>query len=295
MSENPDDKLKKRKKKKLSRQSDAEKRKLVKQLDKRKKTANRPDPKTAKPKEPKPKEPEKGDDKKAQVPKKPVNKKLKAVSSERMKAVAPKNKRPVSEKQKSISKAMRDDKTSRLSTHLQQKAKSRESLEKQRLSLESELKALNNLSNVKETIDGQYTAKFSGFQSAIAAGPMGATSTGLRKLDPSIWINMQRAELGAKVQNKIEPKVLQQMAKIGKIARDLKLSNLKEIKSAKLQSTVNVAKEANAEMKKIVNSKLRSKIKEIKEKERMRDPNRDPNKFEELNMPFRGVGGIGGT
>jgi hypothetical protein len=268
--------------------------KPVKQVEKQHKPVSREESKAVAPRE-QPKDPAKPKADKALVAKKQINKKLKEASSARKKVIAPKSKRPVSEKQKSISKVMRDDKKSRLSTHFQQKAKSRESLEKQRLSLESEVKALTNLSNVKDTVDGQYTAKFSGFQSAIAAGPMGATSTGLRKLDPSIWINMQRAELGAKVQNRIEPKVLQQMAKIGKIARDLKLSNLKEIKGSKMASTVNVAKEANAEMKKIVNSKLRSKIKEIKEKERMRDPNRDPNKFEELNMPFRGVGGIGGN
>ncbi|MBU6454357.1 MAG: hypothetical protein KGS72_21495 [Cyanobacteria bacterium REEB67] len=283
MTEDP--KKLKAKEKKRSRQSEAERKKVFKQAEKRQKKSAKEDAKTT---EPRPKQNAQGNEK-------PANKKLKEVSTERKKALTPKARRPTSEKQKAISKAVQEDKKSRLSTHLQEKAKSRQTLEKQRLSLEAEVKALNNLSNVKDTVDGQYTAKFSGFQSAIAAGPMGATSTGLRKLDPSIWINMQRAELGAKIQNKIEPKVLQQMAKIGKIARDLKLSNLKELKSARMESTVKVAKEANAEMKKIVNSKLRSKIKEIKEKERMRDPNRDPNKFEELNMPFRGVGGIGGT
>jgi hypothetical protein len=295
MSENSDDKQKKARAKKQGLKAQASKRKLEKQVQKQFKQVYRDDPPAAAKEKPDRKDQERAKDPKALVAKKPINRKLEEASSARKKAAAPKPTRPASEQKRAFAKAVRDDKQSRLSTHLQQKAKSRETLDKQRLSLEAEVKALNNLSNVKDTVDGQYTAKFSGFQSAIAAGPMGATSTGLRKLDPSIWINMQRAELGARIKNKIEPKVLQQMAKIGKIARDLKLSNIKEMKSARMESTVKVAKEANAEMKKIVNSKLRMKIKEIKEKERMRDPNRDPGKFEELNMPFRGVGGIGGT
>jgi hypothetical protein len=43
-----------------------------------------------------------------------------------------------------------------------------------------------------------------------------------------------------------------------------------------------------------VNSKLRQKLKDMKEREIMRDPNRNPGKFEEVNLPARGVGGMGG-
>ncbi len=225
--------------------------------------------------------------------KKRDSQKLKEASESRRKGAKDKPKL-ATEKEKSLSKAVKDDKKARLSEHLKQKAASRASLDKQKASLEGEVKALNKLSDVRETIDGQYTARFSGFESAIAAGPMGAASTGLRKLDPSVWINMTRAEAGAKVQNKIDPMVAQKLAKITKVAKSLKLTGLKEFRSAQT-SKVQAVREALVTDQKIQHSKLRSKIKEMKTKEKMRDPNREPTKVDELNMPFRGVGGTGGN
>lgn len=287
------DKLKKRQDKERRREAEAVKKRLIKTLTKERKPKdkeskdpleNKKDPEALK--KPKTQDPTKKDDKQS--------KKLKEASDARRSALKQKSKRPVGEKERSANKVTQDEKKARLTAHLKEKAASRASMDKQKASLEAEVKALNRLSEVKETIDGQYTARFSGFESAIAAGPMGATSTGLRKLDPSVWINMKRADVGAKIQNKIDPHVQKQLAKITKVARDLKSSNLKEFKWAQ-SVKVKAMKETLVADQKIEHSKLRSKIKEMKVREKMRDPNREPSKFDELNMPFRGVGGTGGV
>lgn len=231
---------------------------------------------------------------KPQDARKKEDKKLKEASQSRRDALKDKPKRKVSEKEKAQNKGFQDEKKARLAEHLKQKAASRASLDKQKANLQAEVRALNKLSDVRETIDGQYTAKFSGFESAIAAGPMGAASTGLRKLDPSVLVNMKRADAGAKVQNRLEPQAMKALAKIKKVARDLKLTNFRELKCELVQK-VQATKEAVASEQKVEHSKLRSKIKEMKTKEIMRDPNRNPSKFEELNMPHRGVGGTGGV
>lgn len=305
-SESDSEKLKKRQDKERRRESEAVRKRLVKAIVKQQKDKLKPKPKPelkkqdtkeVAAKELSPQDANREKKTKPQEPKKPDALKLKEASESRRKSVKnvkEKPKRPVSEKEKSLSKAVTDDKKARLSEHLKQKAASRASLDKQKASLEGEVKALNKLANVRETIDGQYTAKFSGFESAIAAGPMGAASTGLRKLNPSILIDMKRAEAGAKVQNKIEPMVAQKLAKIMKVAKNLKLSGLKEFRSAQT-SKVQAMKEALVTDQKIQHSKLRSKIKEMKTKEKMRDPNREPTKVDELNMPYRGVGGTGGN
>lgn|GEM_PF-1492180 len=305
-SESDSEKLKKRQDKERRRESEAVRKRLVKAIVKQQKDKLKPKPKPelkkqdtkeVAAKELSPQDTNREKKTKPQEPKKPDALKLKEASESRRKSVKNvkgKPKRPVSEKEKSLSKAVTDDKKARLSEHLKQKAASRASLDKQKASLEGEVKALNKLSDVRETIDGQYTAKFSGFESAIAAGPMGAASTGLRKLNPSILIDMKRAEAGAKVQNKIEPMVAQKLAKIMKVAKNLKLSGLKEFRSAQT-SKVQAMKEALVTDQKIQHSKLRSKIKEMKTKEKMRDPNREPTKVDELNMPYRGVGGTGGN
>jgi len=303
-SESDSEKLKKRQDKERRRESENVRKKLVKAIVKQQKDKLKPKPKPelkkqdlkdVAAKELKPQEANNRDKKgKRQEPKKPDALKLKEGSQSRRKGLKDKPKRPVSEKEKSLSKAVKDDKKARLSEHLKQKAASRASLDKQKASLEGEVKALNKLSNVRETIDGQYTARFSGFESAIAAGPMGAASTGLRNLSPSILINMKRAEAGAKVQNKIDPMVAQKLAKIMKVAKNFKLSGLKEFRTAKT-SKIQAVKEALVSDQKVQHSKLWSKIKELKTKEKMRDPNREPTKVDELNMPYRGVGGTGGN
>lgn len=289
------DKLKKRQDKERRREAEAAKKRLIKTLTKEHK------PKDKESKDPlqNTKDPEALKKPKNQDPTKKGNKRskqLKEASEARRSALKekPKPTRPMGEKDRAANKVSQDEKKARLAAHLKEKAASRASMDKQKASLEAEVKALNRLSEVKETIDGQYTARFSGFESAIAAGPMGATSTGLRKLDPSVWINMKRAEAGAKIQNKIDPHVQKQLAKITKVARDLKSSNLKEFKWAQ-SVKVKAMKETMISNQKIEHSKLRSKIKEMKVKEKMRDPNREPSKFDELNMPFRGVGGTGGV
>jgi hypothetical protein len=291
-SQSEAEKLKKRQDKERRREAEAVKKKLLKTVKQQQKPKPKEDSKDplAKPELQEANRPRKD---KAQDRQKKDDKKLAEASRARRDAIKKKPK-PKSPKDKAEAKVKEDEKRARLAEHLKQKATSRASLDKQKANLKAEVKALNKLSEVRETVDGQYTARFSGFESAIAAGPMGATSTGLRKLSPSIYLNIKRAEAGAKVQNKIDPKVSQQLQKIKKVARDLKLSDFKELSWAKV-SKVQAVKEVVATEQKVEHSKLRSKIKEIKLKERMRDPNRDPSKFDELNMPLRGVGGTGGV
>jgi len=217
--------------------------------------------------------------------------KLKLASAERRKGVYPKDKRDKSIEEKRDNRSMNEVKRARLSAQFDKKAQSRDTLAKQRASLEGEVKAMNKMAEVRDTIDSQYTAKFSGFESMISAGPRGATSTGLRKLDPASAIKTARAEIGARIKNKIDPKVQLAISKISKIARDLKVASIKD---SKLEVGAKVGADVKNAEEKIVNSKLRSKLKAMKEREIMRDPNRNPSKFEELNMPTRGVGGSTG-
>lgn len=289
MSDSADEKLKKRadkrKEKKRSREADAQKKKFTKQVERSQSVEKQKND---------PKQVDKPDGSKDMRPRqetKPVDKKLKEGSELRKKLLKTKSKREASEKERAISKAVRDDKKARRSNHLQEKAQGREALAKQQQGLQAEIRALNKLESVKESSGTEYTAKFSGFQSAIAAGPMGAASTGLRKLDPAMLINMARDEIGARVQKKLDPKIALKMEQLTTIARDLKTSNMKE-PAQKAMPTVHVEREPDAAIKRIVNSKLRMKIREMKD--RQKEPNRNPSKFDELNMPFRGVGGVGG-
>lgn len=289
------EKLKKRQEKDRRREAEAVKKKLLKATKQEQKPKAKEDSKDplSKPESQKPNRPKKD---KAQDRQKQSDKKLAEASRNRRDALKgkPKQKSP---KDKADAKVKEDEKKAKLAEHLKQKAMSRAAMDRQKANLKAEVKALNRLSEVRETVDGEYTARFSGFESAIAAGPMGATSTGLRKLSPSIYLNIKRAEAGAKIKNKIDPKLSQQLQKIKKVARDLKLTDLKELSWAKENKAqaVKAVKDVVATEQKVEHSKLRSKIKEIKLKERMRDPNRDPNKIDELNMPFRGVGGTGGV
>ncbi|MBS1994590.1 MAG: hypothetical protein JSS83_28955 [Cyanobacteria bacterium SZAS LIN-3] len=204
----------------------------------------------------------------------------------------PKSKRPKSEAEKRSDKRLTDSKREGIKKHLAEKAAHRESISKQKAGLQKELAALNKLAQVRETVDSQYTVKFGAADSAIAAGPRGATSGGLRKLTPAIAINLLRQEGAQKLQAKLDPKVQQAMAKIGKLVRDLKLTNLKDMAVGKAvpQGSAIAGKDAQMAEAKIVNSRLRAKIRETKEKEISRDPNRDASKWSEVNMPFRGMG-----
>lgn len=294
VADSESDKKRKRQDKKQRSESEAQKKKFAKTLSDHDKQKAKEEKRQKSEFKVKPEDATRLKEKRPQDPRKKEDKKLKEASQSRRESLKQKPKRKVSEKEKAENKVYQDEKKARLAEHFKQKAASRASLERQKAGLEAEVKALNKISDVRETIDGQYTARFSGFESAIAAGPMGATSTGLRKLDPGVWINMKRAEAGAKIQNKLDPQALKALAKIKKVAKDLKLTNFKELKTD-LAQKVQATKEALATEQKVEHSKLRSKIKEMKAKEIMRDPNRNPSKFDELNMPHRGVGGTGGV
>ena len=217
-----------------------------------------------------------------------------SAASERRTSVGSGKSKSVSEKSRQFEGQIRSGKKTILKEHLEQKAKQKTDLVEQKASLQKQIKAMNKIAEVRETVDTQYTAKYSCWQSPISVVGRGAASTGLRKLDPSIAINLARAQTGAALKTKLEPKVQAQVAKLVTIARDLKLSNLKAVKEPAAAKVIPAAKEQASVGRKIVNSKLREKLKETKEREIMRDPNRNPGKFEEVNLPARGIGGFGG-
>lgn len=220
------------------------------------------------------------------------DRKLAAASESRRKSVGNGRTKSVSEKSRQFEGQIRAGKKAILKEHFEQKAQQKANLIEQKASLQKEIKTMNKIAEVRETVDTQYTAKYSCWQSPISVVGKGAASTGLRKLDPSIAINLARAQAGAAMKAKLEPKVQAQVAKLVTIARDLKISNVRTVKEPVAAKVVPVVKEQAAVGQKIVNSKLRQKLKDMKEREIMRDPNRDPGKFEEVNM--RGVGGLGG-
>lgn len=222
------------------------------------------------------------------------DRKLENASEGRRKAVGSGKFKTVSEKSKQFEGQIRSGKREILKEHLQNKAQQRANLTEQKASLQKEIKAMNKIAEIRETVDTQYTAKYSCWQSAISVGAKGAASTGLRKLDPSIAINLARQQAGASLKAKLEPKIQAQVAKIASFARDLKIANVKAVKEPVVLKAGPVPKDPGAAAEKIVNSKLRQKLKDMKEKEIMRDPNRNPGKFEEVNLPARGVGGMGG-
>lgn len=232
---------------------------------------------------------------KSDTAKKSTNdRKLENASEGRRKAAGTGKFKTVSEKSKQFEGQIRSGKREILKEHLQSKAQQRANLTEQKASLQKEIKAMNKIAEVRETVDTQYTAKYSCWQSAISVGAKGAASTGLRKLDPSIAINLARQQAGESFKAKLEPKIQAQVAKIASFARDLKIANVKAVKEPVVLKAGPVPKDPGAAAEKIVNSKLRQKLKDMKEKEIMRDPNRNPGKFEEVNLPARGVGGMGG-
>lgn len=232
---------------------------------------------------------------KSDTQKKSTNdRKLTAASEARRKTGGAGKTKSVSEKSRQFEGQIRAGKKTILKEHLEEKTRQRTNLIEQKASLQKEIKAMNKIAEVRETVDTQYTAKYSCWQSPISVVGRGAASTGLRKLDPSIAINLARQQAGASLKAKLEPKVQAQMAKLVTIARDLKISNLKTVKEPVAVKVGPVAKEQEAVSRKIVNSKLRQKLKDMKEREIMRDPNRDPGKFEEVNLPPRGISGFGG-
>lgn len=222
------------------------------------------------------------------------DRKLENASEARRKNAGLGKNKTVSEKSKQFEGQVRAGKKEILKEHLERKAKQRADLTEQKASLQKEIKAMNKIAEVRETVDTQYTAKYSCWESAISVGAKGAASTGLRKLDPSIAINLARQQAGASLKAKLEPKVQAQLAKIASFARDLKIANVKALKEPVVAKAGPMPKDPAAASQKIVNSELRQKLKDMKEREIMRDPNRNPGKFEEVNLPARGVGGLGG-
>jgi hypothetical protein len=166
----------------------------------------------------------------------------------------------------------------------------RERILNQKINLEKQLKVQNRIAQVRDTIDGEYTAKFSGFESALAAGPRGATSGGLRKLSPSILFDRLGQNNAQKFQAKIDIKTAQAAGALTKYVKGLKVKAAKMKGAGKTSAAVVIPSEAPQSKATIAVSKTRMAIASIVSKENGRDPNRNPNKFSELNMPFRGMG-----
>lgn len=162
-----------------------------------------------------------------------------------------------------------------------------------------------------KTIDGEYSCKFSAWESGIAAGPMGATSGGLRPLGPE-----QFSKILAKGSDDANTRKMQEKlsAAIG-AAKDVKLIS-PDTKGAAFQrkfgsvqkievASVHKIKAEMSQIQKDEKMRLRQELEEQRalarqvndfvRAQRARNPLKDHRKFEDTLMPTQGpsMGGWG--
>lgn len=101
-----------------------------------------------------------------------------------------KSKRKRGAKEKLMARAVNQDRAARWSNYYQEKAEQRAHLEGQRENLKAQKRALNKYEKERETVDGQYSEIWGADKSAIAAGPMGAATGGLRPLGANQFVKL---------------------------------------------------------------------------------------------------------
>jgi hypothetical protein len=177
-------------------------------------------------------------------------------------------------------------------------------LKAQKENLQKQRTELSKIERERPTVDGQYTEKWGASKSALAAGPMGATSGGLRDLGPNEALRLIKIGIS---DAKVRKEQKEEVARAGKSQLDLAEKNkglvdnkvTTELKvppkpESKLASKTDPQPEPKKEapttqspergeqqkLSKEAESFLRE-IEERKQKERDRDPNRDPGSFDE--------------
>ncbi|MDP3506457.1 MAG: hypothetical protein Q8T09_00575 [Candidatus Melainabacteria bacterium] len=147
--------------------------------------------------------------------------------------------------------------------------------------LKKQLNEQRKIEGQRETVDGAYTEKWGASLSAIAAGPMGAGSGGLRDLGPNEALRLIKIGMSQMKARKLQKA---EIAKGGEAQRDLAAEQTKLVDNRKA-----TGKDASkgpgisaeeARDRQEADSFLKE-IKERKKKEADRDQSRDPDRFDE--------------
>lgn len=147
--------------------------------------------------------------------------------------------------------------------------------------LKKQLNEQRKIEGQRETVDGAYTEKWGASLSAIAAGPMGAGSGGLRDLGPNEALRLIKIGMSQMKAQKLQKA---EIAKGGEAQRDLaveqsKLLDNREATGKDASKGPGISAE-EARDRQEADSFLKE-IKERKKKEADRDQSRDPDRFDE--------------
>ena len=210
------------------------------------------------------------------------------------------NRRPrrkQSAREKLLDRAVQQNRSKDWDNYYKEKFDQRERLQEERANLQAQKRALNKFEKERETVDGQYSEIWGADKSAIAAGPRGAASGGLRPLGANQivklltqakdnWEQKQKVERGeaAKDQKVLEAR-LSEGKKIEKPAEKVvkeESNPLDKPKDAK-KAEKSVEKEETKEEKTPVldNSNLETDTKNLGkevENKKKKEEDRDPHK-----------------
>ncbi|MFA7340608.1 MAG: hypothetical protein WC028_27740 [Candidatus Obscuribacterales bacterium] len=147
--------------------------------------------------------------------------------------------------------------------------------------LKKQLNEQRKIEGQRETVDGAYTEKWGASLSAIAAGPMGAGSGGLRDLGPNEALRLIKIGMSQMKAQKLQKA---EIAKGGEAQRDLAVEQTKLVDNREATGN-DVGKgtgisAGEAQDRQEADSFLKE-IKERKKKEADRDQSRDPDRFDE--------------
>jgi hypothetical protein len=151
--------------------------------------------------------------------------------------------------------------------------------------LKKQLTEQRKIEGQRETVDGAYTEKWGASLSAIAAGPMGAGSGGLRDLGPNEALRLIKIGMSQMKAQKLQKA---EIAKGGEAQRDLAVEQSKLVDNR--EATGKDASKGTGEKTGISQEEARDRqeadsflkeIKERKKKEADRDQSRDPDRFDE--------------
>ncbi len=219
--------------------------------------------------------------------------------------------RKQSAREKLMERVVRQDRSERWNNYYKEKSDQRERLETEKANLQGQKRALNKFEKERETVDGQYSEIWGADKSAIAAGPKGAATGGLRPLGANqlvklltqaknSWEQKQKAERleASKTQKVLEHRLTEdkKIAKPTDKAAKTEPSAVDKPKEAK-KAEKNVEKEEAKEEKMPVldNSNLETDTKQLgkeiqnkKKKEEDRDPHKSIEEREEgKHDPFK--------
>lgn len=149
--------------------------------------------------------------------------------------------------------------------------------------LKKQLNEQRKIEGQRETVDGAYTEKWGASLSAIAAGPMGAGSGGLRDLGPNEALRLIKIGMSQMKAQKLQKA---EIAKGGETQRDLAVEQSKLVDNKEATGKGKGAGEKTGISEEEVRDRQEAdsflkEIKERKKKEADRDQSRDPDRFDE--------------